>query len=284
MAMFIALFAMSTVDMTKFKALAVGFNEALNGPSMDTGVFSKTAGNTPLDLAGAGSDTSLQGGAVGIDTNPKTNSMVAKLYNQQANLDAERTAEKLSLNAVKQKIEQRAAELGLGGKVGLRLDDRGLVVTVVTDKILFDSGSASLKPDGDGLLRVVVNALESVDNPILIDGYTDSIPIATAQYPSNWELSGARAGSVARFFEANGMQRTRLRAEGLADLDPVASNATEDGRARNRRVEIVVQSKLVEQALSDAGVSDNATATPPSTSPAIDNPAQPDVRPKLGLS
>src|SRR5690349_13401086 len=151
MAMFIALFAMSTVDMSKFKALAVGFNEALNGPSMDTGVFSKTAGNTPLDLAGAGSDTSLQGGAVGIDTNPKTNSVVAKLYNQQANLDAERSAEKQSLTLVKEKIEQRAAQLGLGGKVGLRLDDRGLVVTVVTDKVLFDSGSASIKPEGDGL-------------------------------------------------------------------------------------------------------------------------------------
>src|SRR5690242_17824482 len=169
MAMFIALFAMSTVDMSKFKALAVGFNEALNGPSMDTGVFSKTAGNTPLDLAGAGADTQLQGGAVGPDTSPRTNSMLAKLYNQQANLDVERTAEKQALTLVKQKIEQRAAQLGLGGKVGLRLDDRGLVVTVVTDKVLFDSGSATIKSEGEGLLRVVVNALESVDNPILID-------------------------------------------------------------------------------------------------------------------
>jgi chemotaxis protein MotB len=282
MAMFIALFAMSTVDMSKFKALAIGFNEALNGPSMDTGVFAKTAGNTPLDLAGAGADTSLQGGAVGPDNSPKTNSMLAQLANQQANLDVERSAEKQALTVVKQKIEQRAAQLGLGGKLGLRLDDRGLVVTIVTDKILFDSGSAAIKPEGDGLLQVVVNALQSVDNPILIDGYTDSVPIATAQYPSNWELSGARAGSVARFFEANGMDRTRMRAEGLADLDPVASNATSDGRAQNRRVEIVVQSKLVQQALNDAGVGSNASTTT-TTTPPIERPVTPNVQPHLGL-
>src|SRR5215813_11332173 len=66
MAMFIALFAMSTVDMSKFKALAVGFNEALNGPSLDNGVFSKTAGNSPLNDGGAGLNPDLTGGAMGV--------------------------------------------------------------------------------------------------------------------------------------------------------------------------------------------------------------------------
>jgi chemotaxis protein MotB len=132
-------------------------------------------------------------------------------------------------------------------------------------------------------LRVVVNALQTVDNPILIDGYTDSNPISTPQYPSNWELSGARAGSVARFFEANGMQRERLRAEGMADLDPVANNATAEGRAQNRRVEIVVQSKLVQKALDDAGVGNDNTQSTTTTTAPIANPISPNVAPNLGL-
>src|SRR5690349_11480934 len=116
MAMFIALFAMSTVDTSKFKALAIGFNEALNGPSMDTGVFSKTAGNSPLDGQGAGADTSLAGGAVGPGAQPKTNSVLAKLADQQASVDAQRSAEKQSLTDVEKKIRQSAAALGFGGQ------------------------------------------------------------------------------------------------------------------------------------------------------------------------
>src|SRR5689334_14750070 len=194
MAMFIALFAMSTVDTTKFKALAIGFNEALNGPSLDKGVFSKTAGNSPLDGQGAGADSSLNGGDVGPGSVPKANSMLAKLADQQAGVQAQRSAEKQSLTGVEHKIEQSATKLGFGGKLNLKLDDRGLVVTVVTDQILFDSGSAVLNPAGDPLLAAVATALQSVDNPILIEGHTDSEPISTVQYPSNWELSSARAG------------------------------------------------------------------------------------------
>jgi chemotaxis protein MotB len=142
----------------------------------------------------------------------------------------------------------------------MRLEERGLVVTVVTDQVLFDAGSATIKPEGDGVLRVVGSSLATIDNPILIEGHTDSRPISTSQYPSNWELSSGRAGSVARFFESIGIDRARLRPEGLADLFPVGSNDTAEGRAKNRRVEIVVQSKLVDRALRDAGLTNKPVA------------------------
>src|SRR5689334_19603881 len=140
MAMFIALFAMSTVDTSKFKALAIGFNEALSGPSMDTGVFAKN-GSSPVGTGGAGADTNQKGGIVGPDVQPKSNSMLAKLADQNASLQAQRALEKQSLSGVEKAIQQHADKLGFAGKLSLRLEERGLVVTVVSDKVLFDSGS-----------------------------------------------------------------------------------------------------------------------------------------------
>jgi chemotaxis protein MotB len=260
MAMFIALFAMSTVDTSKFKALAIGFNEALNGPSLDNGVFSHTPGDSPLD--GQGSGISPQpGGAVGPERQPQSDKVLATLAQQNSELQAQKSVERQSLQKVEQKIESTAKQQGLTGNLSLRLEERGLVVTVVTDQVLFDSGSAVLKPAGNALLAVVEHALAAVDNPILIEGHTDSTPISTAQYPSNWELSSGRADAVARWFESLGIDRLRLHPSGLADTRPVASNDTAAGRAKNRRVEIVVQSKLVEQALNNAGLSDKAAST-----------------------
>jgi chemotaxis protein MotB len=277
MEMFIALFAMSSVDSTKFKALALGFNQALNGPALDTGVFAKTAGDTPLD--GGGSGVAPQdGGAVGPDKQPNSDKVLPSLAQQHSDLEAQRSVERQSLEQIQKKIATEAKQLGLAGQVSLRLEERGLVVTVVTDQVLFDAGSATLKPDGQTVLRVVESTVQSIDNPILIEGHTDSTPIATAQYPSNWELSSGRAGSVARFFESLGINRSRLSPEGLADLFNVAPNDTAEGRAKNRRVEIVVQSKLVDRALRNAGLTSKPVA--PKDSPIGDPIADP-VRPNL---
>ena len=118
---------------------------------------------------------------------------------------------------------------------------RGLVVRVLTDNLLFDSGSATLQPGADQLLNEVAQLLNlDPTHPITVEGHTDNQPIATAQFPSNWELSTARATNVVRFLISRGVNRYRLGAVGYADLHPIASNATAAGRAHNRRVEIVL--------------------------------------------
>jgi chemotaxis protein MotB len=282
MAMFIALFAMSTVDLDKFKEFAVGVNEAFGGGKLETGVFSSSAGDSTLD--GQGSGLSPQpGGAVGPDRQPNSDRVVEELLEQRTTREAQRSVERETLEEVEHAIEQRAGEQGLAGQLNLRLEARGLVVTVVTDQVLFDAGSADLRAEGEGLLRVVGEALQDVDNPILIEGHTDSVPISTEAFPSNWELSSGRAGSVARFFEALGVDRARLRPEGLADLFPIASNDTVEGRAKNRRVEIVVQSKLVDRALRDAGVSRDSptTTTTPAVGAPVEDPVDNEVAPNL---
>jgi chemotaxis protein MotB len=122
------------------------------------------------------------------------------------------------------------------------IENRGLVVRVLTDKLLFPSGSATLSPQGLPLLREIAD-LVSIDHvhPIAVEGNTDDVPIHNGAFPSNWELSTARASAVVRFLIAGGVDPLRLSAAGYAEMRPVASNATPQGRALNRRVQIVLQ-------------------------------------------
>jgi len=111
---------------------------------------------------------------------------------------------------------------------------------VIKDDVLFDEGSPDLKTTGAAVLEHIARRLSQSDYPISVEGHTDNIPIHTAQFPSNWELSSFRATTVTRYFIAHGIAVERLRATGYADTRPIADNATANGRARNRRVSLVV--------------------------------------------
>ncbi len=114
------------------------------------------------------------------------------------------------------------------------------VVIQMRDRILFPSGSADLAVAGRGVIEKMQTALEFVDSRIDVEGHTDNLPISSALYPSNWELSTARAAAVVRHLVGSGMPPDRLRAVGFADTQPQASNDTIEGRAKNRRVSLVV--------------------------------------------
>ncbi len=116
---------------------------------------------------------------------------------------------------------------------------------MLTDDLLFPSGQAALDGRAYALLGEIGQLL-NVDetHPIDVEGNTDNVPIPSAQYPSNWELSTARASTVVRFLIEHGVTPRRLTATGYADQHPIASDATAAGRARNRRVEIVMQPHL----------------------------------------
>jgi len=116
----------------------------------------------------------------------------------------------------------------------------GLRVNVAQD-ILFDSGSAEIDHNGTEVLGRVAGQLTKSPHQILVIGHTDNKPIGASLaklYPTNWELAGARAASVVRLFAGSGLPGKRMRAVSVADIQPVASNKTPEGRARNRRIEI----------------------------------------------
>ncbi|HMJ01620.1 MAG TPA: flagellar motor protein MotB, partial [Conexibacter sp.] len=119
---------------------------------------------------------------------------------------------------------------------------RGLVVRLLTDNVLFDSGLADLKAAGMPLLTQIGTLLAvEARHPILVEGHTDDVPISTARFASNWELSTARASQVVRYLIGRNVPARRFGAAGYADLHPLSTNGTDGGRARNRRVEVVLQ-------------------------------------------
>jgi chemotaxis protein MotB len=129
--------------------------------------------------------------------------------------------------------------------VKAQIEQRGLVVTVLTDNLLFSSGSDTLESASYPLLNEIANLinLDTEQHPVDVEGYTDDVPIHTVEFPSNWELSTGRATTVLQYLLSQDVPGGRLLASGYADHFPVASNATAAGQAKNRRVEIVFQRK-----------------------------------------
>lgn len=158
-------------------------------------------------------------------------------------LEAERSAKKVEIQQLsgtyQSLVEQLESELR-SGEVEIE-ELRGRLQVRALDQILFDSGSAELEPRGREVLAKVAKQLAKVsDRRVRVEGHTDDVPIATARFPSNWELSVGRAATVARFLAEQGVAAERLEAAGFGEFQPIASNADPAGRARNRRIEIVL--------------------------------------------
>jgi len=129
-----------------------------------------------------------------------------------------------------------------GGTIDVKRDKRGIVIAVA-DKMLYKSGSARLKEEAIDFLDQLVQPILDYPHPIRIEGHTDNIPISTKEFPSNWELSASRAINVAKYFIDNHeIDPGRITSIGYAEHKPLTSNDSPDGRAKNRRVDIVLLS------------------------------------------
>jgi chemotaxis protein MotB len=252
-ALFMVLFSISSVNISKYQVLQQSLKAAFSGSVLPGGRAilqsgsESTSANTPataevpsivplVPTPTARSSSSTSSAKTQAAKPLSTAQLQAALNSMAASVSEQNTFEKL-----KQEMDAYAKEHGFGDKVQTLIERRGLVVTVLTDNLLFDSGSAMLQPGADGLLEQVAGLLNlDVSHPITVEGHTDNQPISNAQFPSNWELSTTRATNVVRFLISRGVSAYRLGAVGYADLHPIASNATAAGRARNRRVEIVL--------------------------------------------
>lgn len=133
----------------------------------------------------------------------------------------------------------------LTGDGQVRVTEGAFGVTVeINASALFSPGEAVLGAEANTALRAVASVIAPAGFPIMVEGHTDTTPISTLRFPSNWELSSARASSVVRLFIENGIAPDRLTAAGYADQRPVADNDTDAGRARNRRVAIMIESRV----------------------------------------
>jgi chemotaxis protein MotB len=203
LALFIILFAISTISKVKLQRLAT---------DISAGFSSIDAINNPPN-----------GGTTGSEQG----------QTQEANM--------ASATQMKASLDKYIAKQKLQAKVSTRLDKQGLIITLLSDKTYYDSGSAELRPETKQLLDAVAHQLRSAKNDVRVDGYTDNVPIATSIYPTNWELSAARASGVTRYLvEHDQLSPARISLAGYGEFHPKYPNDTDSHRQQNRRVDIVI--------------------------------------------
>ena len=158
-----------------------------------------------------------------------------------------RKAELQRMTSMADAIRQVLEPLTAGGQVHVSEGARGITVEI-NASVLFAPGDATLAPSAVAALRAVAEVLARAEFPITVEGHTDNLPINTTRFPSNWELSAVRASSVVRLFIDAGVDGRRLTAAGYGDQRPITDNTNEAGRARNRRVGILIESMIGEPA------------------------------------
>ncbi len=220
-AFFVVMYAVSSVNEGKYRVLSDSISSAFkNIPGSSVGAMVEVNPNAPMPVT-----IPLKKPQA---TNIKTDS------NREKNRELLRNKAK--------EISEALAPLVQSGQV--RITEGALGITVeINASVLFDSGEARLQLPAVRALTAVGQILATTDFPITVEGHTDNAPINTLLFPSNWELSGARAASVVRLFVDTGVDPRRLTATGYAEQRPVADNATPEGRLRNRRVAITMESR-----------------------------------------
>jgi chemotaxis protein MotB len=208
LAFFIMLFVFSTVDIVRFREAVISLQAAL-------GI--------------------LTGGPRFLDPGELPNSVESP---SQLDTDTSQVDELMEL---KTRLQSYLHQEGLDSRVHIELNRRGLLLRF-TDTVLFDLGKAVLRPDSRKLLAGLVKFIAPIPNQIIVEGSTDDIPLReNAEYPTNWELSTARATTVVRYLvEEMGLEPQRLSAAGYGEYRPVLPNTSDSNRAQNRRVDIVI--------------------------------------------
>jgi chemotaxis protein MotB len=232
MALFIVMWSISSVNISKFDQLKASLKSAFSGKVLPNNDSILTGQSAPFEQEGQPVSPLIQSNQPAF----KVKSIAASITQAEENQDTE------NLRRIEQKVEQYAAAHGFANDVKTTIDERGLVVRLLTDNVLFESGSGVLREQAFPLLREISHLLSQADivNPVRVEGNTDNVPIHSALYPSNWELSTARANAVLEFMIGNGVKPRRLSVAGYGQEHPVASNATAAGRSANRRVDIVI--------------------------------------------
>lgn len=204
---FIVMYTLSQVDIKKFQNLAESLSKAMGG-----------------------------GGVILQNMGP---SVVPGISGAQVQ-SSQNMADSREMDNIRHELEQQIQQSGLAAKISASSEERGIVISF-QDSVLFQLGSAELTPQARQILARVAPIIAKTPNYIRVEGHTDNLPIHTAQYPSNWELSTARATAVVEDLINNAhFPPQRLSAVGYGEYRPVAPNDTDAHRQENRRVDIVI--------------------------------------------
>ena len=220
-AFFVVMFASSQTDKAKTEAVSESVQKALNGESFSS-VVQEILGGT-IDTKGQGNAQKKGPGGAKKDlkTEVKRDKQIAEL-----------------LPSLQILTKELGGEIR-AGKLQISMASRGLTISF-TQTALFPSGEDEIAKDFYPGIQKIANAIKQVPNPVRLEGHTDSVPIHNSRFKSNWDLSAARSIALLELFVSYGLPAERLSIAGYADTAPVDNNDTEEGRQRNRRVDMVI--------------------------------------------
>jgi len=210
MAFFIMMYSMSVLNLAKFREAAISIRSGFGG-------MVKGQGKSPLGTSGqfASKPSPIQGDTAGVSWK-----VIKPLVEYVETGDTDEAGNK---------------------KIKIGEDNRGIVITMSSDSMLFGSGSAKIRRDAEPTLNKIAAMIAKTDNLVRVEGHTCSLPTQNAEFASNWELSTARATEVLRYLvESKGLPAQRFSAAGYGSVRPVAKNDSNQNRGKNRRVEIVL--------------------------------------------
>lgn len=244
MAFFVMLYAMSEVDVQKFEAFVRGLQDPFGNTAASEGMFDASPA-----IVG-------ESGAVVTDPLAELRQSLPPPLSTPAEEqeEAERgdagdlppTDDLAQLEAVRAAVVASLDAVGLGDLASFRFDGRGLVLTLATDNVLFDSGSTEISALGRDLLAAVADPLARFGNDVFVEGHTDDVPVGRDGY-TNWNLSTDRAVAVVSLLATeHGLPQERLGAAGYAEYRPRAPNTDPRNRATNRRVDVLVVAEGVQ--------------------------------------
>lgn len=247
LAFFVVMYAVSSVNEGKYRVLADSLSQAFGGPPKS--MKPVQMGNRPekgassdsmfsaVNLRGFESEQAMRHMQSLRAVHTRETDGQVSTADQPQSEGEQRAAE--SLRRMSDEVELAMKDLIRDRTIVVRRTAHWLEIEISTD-ILYASGVATLAPNAVPVLNQLASILRPFPNPISIEGHTDNVPIATSTFPSNWELSAARAASVVHLFMGAGVAPQRMTVIGLGEYRPTASNAAAEGRNRNRRVVVIV--------------------------------------------
>ncbi|BFU42112.1 flagellar motor protein MotB [Krasilnikovia sp. MM14-A1004] len=250
--LFVVLFAMSTVDKKKFAELAAGLSAGFGAHSVafdgQTSTLEGNGQNTQLVEIDPGANPGDGSSGKG-ELSPQQQKAVERAIIAEKRIAASKNAQAATkeaedLKKIERQIADALAKAKLLDQVRFVIDRRGLVVTVVTNEVVFAGNRADLQPGGAKILDAIAPPLVKLPNNIEVDGNTNQLNAPTTFYPSGWELSAARASRVVRYFTDHGLTKSRMSAVGFSDTKPLIDPKDPRSITMNRRVDVVVLTML----------------------------------------
>lgn len=250
-AFFVVMYSISSVEIGKYKQLTNSIGTAFSG----NGSSGVNQTSTEKGL-----------GARGV-TETKTSSIIKPLPLSHLYTEKMRR-ERDSMAKTGAEVSNKLAPMIAEGKIQVIQTSRGIRIDI-QDNLLFSAGSADLSTAANAIISEIVPLIKDNQRKIQVEGHTDNTPIHNTTFFSNWELSAVRASSVVRLLSALGISEQRLSATGLGASQPISENETESGRAKNRRVSIIITYEVPTQEDTSNVIAPQASALPPQAPPTV---------------